>query len=57
MNDGMVWTRRGRLVRNTVMTLLFLAVVSALNTWSTPEDCRGVSPREWSDTCKSVMLK
>jgi hypothetical protein len=56
MNDGLVWTRRGRLVRNAVLALLFLAAVSALNTWSTPEECRGVSPKEWSDMCKKVML-
>ncbi len=51
-----MWTRRGRIVKNTVLAVLFFAVFYALNTWSTPEECRGVKPAEWSAMCKKVML-
>jgi hypothetical protein len=56
MYDRLVWTPRGRLVRNATMLLVFLAVVRALTLWSTPEECRGVRPQEWSEMCKNVML-
>ena len=57
MNDGLVWTRRGLRVRNTVLAIAFLVLFNALNTWSTPEECRDVPVREWSDMCKKVMFR
>lgn len=56
-NDGLVWTRRGRIVRNTAATVLFLVVWSWLMRVSLPEQCRDVPVQEMSDGCLDIVLQ
>jgi len=56
MRDGLVWTPRGRFVRNLVLTVVFLTAAYLLLTLTLPAECRGVPVAEMSDLCLDLVL-